>query len=276
MAEEDLSIRELARRTGVPQPTLRTWEQRYGAPVPRRSEGGHRRYSAADVELVNEVLRLRDRGLSVAAAVAEARSATAQAEVSVFAGLRRRHAGLPASVVSKRTLLALTRAVEDECCAQATRPVLFAAFQRRQFYRESATRWDELARTARCAVVFADFGRRQPPTAHGPVRVHLPADAPLRREWLLVCDSPDLPACVVGWELPEPGVQAAAGRRFEVVWSLDPQVVRDAARMCARIAADQAGEAARMLDRLNPPAAPSADLARAERLFQRLVGYLDA
>jgi hypothetical protein len=31
-----------------------------------------------------------------------------------------------------------------------------------------------------------------------------------------------------------------------------------------------------MLDRLNPPAAPSADLARAERLFQRLVGYLDA
>src|SRR6185295_18728466 len=74
---------------------------------------------------------------------------------------------------------------------------LHAAFQRQRFFHQSQRRWNELARTARVVVVFADFGEpaaeNRPPRGPAPVRVPLPADAPARREWTLVCDSPDYP-----------------------------------------------------------------------------------
>jgi methylmalonyl-CoA mutase cobalamin-binding subunit len=39
-----LSIGAVARATGIPVETLRTWERRYGFPDPVRTEGGHRLY----------------------------------------------------------------------------------------------------------------------------------------------------------------------------------------------------------------------------------------
>jgi DNA-binding transcriptional MerR regulator len=39
-------------RTGVSEHLLRVWERRYGAVAPARGEGGHRRYSDADVARV--------------------------------------------------------------------------------------------------------------------------------------------------------------------------------------------------------------------------------
>ena len=88
-------------------------------------------------------------------------------------------------------------------------------------------------------IAFADFGRLAaaagpPPGPAAPVQVSLPADAPARREWTLVCDCRDYPACVTGWELPGQRPAADGARRFEAVWSLDPQVVRDAAAICAQ------------------------------------------
>ncbi len=44
-----LSIGELADRSGLGTDTLRVWEQRYGKPCPIRLPSGHRRYSEADV-----------------------------------------------------------------------------------------------------------------------------------------------------------------------------------------------------------------------------------
>jgi DNA-binding transcriptional MerR regulator/methylmalonyl-CoA mutase cobalamin-binding subunit len=41
-----LSIQEVSRLLGLPAPTLRSWELRYGIPATSRSAGGHRRYSA--------------------------------------------------------------------------------------------------------------------------------------------------------------------------------------------------------------------------------------
>ena len=155
------------------------------------------------------------------AAIAQATSAAAQPEPSVFAGLGRRHAGLVPEVLRKTTLLALTRAIEDECCARAERPVLFAAFQRQRFFLQSQPRWDELARTARSVIVFADFGEPPgaggpPPGSAAPIRVPLAADAPARREWTLVCDARDYPACVAGWEFPGQPRAADADRRVDV------------------------------------------------------------
>ncbi|MEO6701296.1 MAG: MerR family transcriptional regulator [Jatrophihabitantaceae bacterium] len=50
--EEHTSIADAARRLGVPMPTLRSWERRYGIPTTPRSLGSHRRYTAADLHAI--------------------------------------------------------------------------------------------------------------------------------------------------------------------------------------------------------------------------------
>ena len=273
--QDGLSIGELARRTDVPVPTLRSWEDRYGFPRPRRLASGHRRYDPAEAALIEPVQLFRAAGIGLQAAISQATAQAAETEPSVFAGLRRRHPDLVPQVLHKATLLALTRAIEDECCARAGQAALFACFQQERFYRQSEQRWRELARTAR-VVVFADFGR--PSGAAGsPVKVPLPADAPLRREWTLVCEACDYPACVTGWEFPGQAGVRDAGRRFEVLWSVDPQVVRDAAAISARLARSLAPGLGAFLGDLplDPPPPASPDLRRAIGLLTRMIGYLE-
>ena len=157
-----LSIGEVSRRTGIPVPGLRNWEQRYGLPRPERLPNGRRRYRESDCALLAEVLRGRAQGLSLSAAVAHALAGTVPfRETSIFAGLRRRHPGLAVHVMRKIMLLAVTHAIEDECCARAQRPVLVGCFQRVRFYRAARPRWTDLAGTAEQTVVFADFGERR-------------------------------------------------------------------------------------------------------------------
>lgn len=274
-ASASLTIRELSARTGVPQPTLRTWESRYGAPAPQRLASGHRRYSADDVALVQEVVRLRAGGLGLGSAVERALGRTAEHVPSVYAALRDRHPTLVPQGLRKRTLLALTRAMEDQCAAQADSPVLFGAFQREPYFRQSGERWRDLARTARAAVAFADFGRHST-AGTAPVRIHLAPESPLRREWALVCDSPGYSAVVAGWE--RPGQRAAdPDRLFETVWSVDPRVVRDAARTCLALAMQSAPELVSDLgaDLDGSPPEASRDLQRASGLLDRMVRYLE-
>jgi DICT domain-containing protein len=270
-----LSIGDLAARTGVPVGTLRTWEARYGVPAPTREGGGHRRYDDADVELVLETLRHRSAGLAMPAAVARARRHAGPTDSSLFAGLRRQHGDLAVQLLRKPTLLALCRAVEDECCAQADRPLLFASFQHERYYRASETRWRDLARTSRGAFVSADFDRPAPATEQ-PVQVAVRPDEPFTREWVLVCDAEDYPGCVVGWERPG---QVGAGeqrRQFETFWSLDPSVVRDAARICAGLVERYRPEVPfphwDELADTPPPLSPEA--RRAGRVLDRMLSYL--
>jgi MerR family transcriptional regulator, light-induced transcriptional regulator len=274
--QDGLSIGELARRTGVPVATLRSWEDRYGFPRPQRLAGGHRRYQDSDAELIGETLRLRASGISLQAAIGQAAARAAEADASVFAGLRRRHPGLVPQDLSKATLLALTRAIEDEFCARGEPAALFAGFQQERFYRQSQPRWEELTRTARVVVVFADFRGSSGPGA-SPLIVRIPADAPLRREWFLVCAAESYSAFVSGWEFPGQEDTPDAGRRFEVLWSVDPAPARDAALICAQLAAVLSPGLDRVLgDVASWPAAPaSADLQRATGLFNRMASYLD-
>jgi MerR family transcriptional regulator, light-induced transcriptional regulator len=272
---DGLSIGELAGRTDVPAATLRSWESRYGFPVPRRLAGGHRRYDQGDIALIEDVLRLRASGMSLPTAISQVTTHAQRAEPSVFAGLRRRHPSLVSQVLRKTTLLALTRAVEDECCARAESAALFASFQSERHYRQSQQRWQELARTARVVVVFADFGPSSKTDA-SPLKITLPADSPMRREWTLVCEARDYPACVTGWEFPGQR-ETDADRRFEVMWSVDPRVVRDAMTICAELAESLAPGAGRLLSGLpsDPPLPASADLHRAAGLLTRMTGYLE-
>lgn len=272
-----LTIGELALRTAVPAATLRSWEARYGFPCPRRLAGGHRRYDVSDIGLVEEVIRQRDAGVSLPAAISQAVSRSAETgSASVFAGLRRRQPGLAPHVLRKSTLLALTWAMEDEYCARAEQALLFASFERQRYYRRSQRRWRELARTARVAVAFADFAEPSGPGV-SPLEVPVPASAPLLREWALVCESRDYPACLAGWEVPGQHDIPDSDRRFEVVWSLSPRVVRDAATVCAQLA-ELFSPGLALLDQVpaDPPPAASADLVRAMGLLTRMVGNLEA
>lgn len=53
-----LSIGALSRATGIPVQTLRTWERRYGAPVPERKASGHRLYAIGEIERLRAISAL--------------------------------------------------------------------------------------------------------------------------------------------------------------------------------------------------------------------------
>ena len=272
-----LTIGDLAQRSGVPAATLRSWESRYGFPRPARMDGGHRRYAEAEVVAVLEVVRHRNSGLALETAVRRVTTESVQPR-SVYAELRRSHPALPSQALTKASLLALSHAIEDECCARAQEPLLFACFQRDRFLSASRARWIELARTARVAVMFAELAAPAAPAPALPIEVALPADSPLNREWVLVCDAPDLPACLAAVERPGQEGVADAERCFDAVWTVDPRAVRDASRVAATLA-DQYGPGWRPVDLGvlddDPPGA-SADLRRASDLLSRTMGYLDA
>ena len=60
------SIGAVAQMLAIPPATLRTWEERYGLPVPERSPGGHRIYSRDQVEQLRFVKAQVDQGISPA------------------------------------------------------------------------------------------------------------------------------------------------------------------------------------------------------------------
>ncbi len=57
------SIGAVAQMLGIPAATLRTWEERYGLPLPERSPGGHRVYSRDQVEQLRFVKAQIDQGI---------------------------------------------------------------------------------------------------------------------------------------------------------------------------------------------------------------------
>src|SRR5690349_8434352 len=124
-----LSIGDVAARTGVGVPVLRSWEARFGFPAPERRPGGHRRYREDDCEQVVRVQRAREAGLSLEAAIDRVRRDVVAADASLFAGLRRRFPALPVQRLSKRAMLAVSRAIEDEACARAARGLALGFFQ---------------------------------------------------------------------------------------------------------------------------------------------------
>jgi DNA-binding transcriptional MerR regulator len=81
-----MAIGELAQRAGLTPGTVRAWERRYGLLTPDRSDGGHRRYSNADLERLLAVRALVHDGVAVAVA---ARRVRAEGDGVASAELRR-------------------------------------------------------------------------------------------------------------------------------------------------------------------------------------------
>ena len=264
MNEPGYGIGDVSERTGIAVPVLRMWESRFGFPQPRRRENGRRRYSEADVRRLRQVVRLREGGLALPAAIEKARSTAEDLPATVFAGLRRRRTDLIPAVLTKRTMLGISHAIEDEFCARGEPAALFGSFQRERFYRRSEQRWRDLARTADTAMVFADFERRRTPKS-GPAELPLDRSDPASREWALVCDGEGYAACLAGWELPGQEGVRDMDRRFEALWSVEADVVRDAVAVALALASRSAPDLvdavparlrARAAARLRGPAHP--------------------
>lgn len=85
-AKKGLRIGQFAQRVGVSSDVLRVWERRYGLLPPARSSGNYRLYGEREERLVREVIALRDRGVAIADAVAEAKARWADAGDSPASG----------------------------------------------------------------------------------------------------------------------------------------------------------------------------------------------
>lgn len=211
------------------------------------------------------------------AAIDRARAMGSEPELSIFAGVRRRRPDLQPYLLPKRTLVGLSHAIEDECAARAERPVLFASFQRDRFWRHAEPRWRDLARTAHSTMVFADFHTAAIPEDRlEPVELPIDRGDPFGREWSIVCDATGYAAFLAAWERPGQEGVPDPERRFETIWSVEPALVRAAARVATGyVERSQPELTERFADRLRAPPPPSSDEVRAlGSLTNRMVAYV--
>jgi DICT domain-containing protein len=267
----------VAEQTGVAAGTIRMWEQRYGFPDPARTASGYRVYSPDDVDLLRRVVSYRDRGLSVPAALERARSVRGPTDRPSIFGAIMAHAPVRAYVLRKRTLRALSAAIEDEALARAAGPVIVAAFQSERNFRAVQHVYDRLARTADACLAFADFeAPRVDPGA--PVELPIPPGDALGNEWAVVVDAPGYAACLLAWERPAARRLAEGDRRFEAIWTLEPETVRRAAQVGAALAARAAPEVGGRVQELlaDRPLAVESPAPGLTALTNRMLGYLEA
>jgi DICT domain-containing protein len=278
---EGLGIKEVAAQTGIAAGTIRMWEQRYGFPRPARTPSGYRRYAPEDVDVLVRVVAHRRAGLSVPAALERALAAPGPTDrPSLFAAVAPAVPGARPLLLRKRTLVALSRAIEDEALASAAAPVVLAAFQRERFYRSVEHRYRALARSGRAAAVFADFAAVRHP-AGAPAEIPLEPDDALGDEWAVIVDAPGYAACLLGWE--QPGARSRrrprdSHRRFECLWTIDPAATRRAALVGARLVARRdARLGAALEERLTErPLAVETPTPGLTALTNRMIGYLEA
>ncbi|MDQ3065945.1 MAG: MerR family transcriptional regulator [Actinomycetota bacterium] len=273
--DELLTIGQMARRTGVNVPTLRMWEERHGFPRPERLASGHRRYGTQDCEAVTQVVRLRESGLSLEAAIARALTAAAPQHTSLFAALRSHRPDLSPWLARKAALVAISHAIEDECTQRAEPAVLVGSFQRERFYRAAESRWRELGRTASASLVFADFDDVREPVG-APAEIPLERTSPLQREWAIIWDAPAFSVCLAASERPGQTRVAGSRRVFEAIWTTEPELVRAATTVALGICSGPAPElaAGARMHLQEPRLADGETLRAATALTNRIVSYL--
>ena len=276
----DLAIKDLAERTGIAPGTIRMWEQRYGFPEPDRTPAGYRRYTEHDADALKRVTAFRKQGLSIPAAIERARGAPGATDrPSIFAAVADSDHGASARIMRKRTLMAISRAIEHQTLSHAARPLVFGAFQHERAYRAVEHRYRALTQHADGAAVFADFAESRVPD-DGPAELAIGDNAKLGNEWSLIVDAPGLASCLVAWEHPEgipPGGDNDLDRRFEAVWTIDPEVTRVAAETAAGLAAGIDGRCGERLQQLlhDRPLALESPAPALTALTNRIIAYLE-
>jgi DICT domain-containing protein len=274
-----LAIKDVAERTGLTAGTIRMWEQRYGFPEPQRTASGYRVYSEQDVEALRRVSAYRASGLSLPASLERARMTNDGSDrPSLFGALASAGAPLVVHRLRKRTLLAISRAIEDETLARAAEPFVAAAFQHELNYRAVEHRYRRIAQLGDAVVVFADFAEvRRPEDA--PVEIPIFADDALGNEWAVVVDAPGYAACLLAWEQPRSPRRDRpdAERRFEAAWTLDPEVVRRASQVSCSLVRRADPDLAATYEQLlaDRPLAVEAPARGLTALTNRMLAYMD-
>ena len=274
----DLAIKDVAEQTGIAAGTIRMWEQRYGFPVPERTASGYRRYSAGDVEALRRVASFRRLGLSIPAAITRVQESDEVAvdRPSIYAAVSSIDEMARPQLLTKATLIALSRAIEHETLAHAAAPVIFGAFQQETAYRQVEHRYRRLARQADATTVLADFGgeRREPGS---PVEIPIDLDDAIGNEWAVIVDAPGYAACLLAWEHPRQEGIEDLDRRFESIWTVHPRAVRRAGQVAAKLVGqvDEAygSELEGML--ADRPMAVEEPVPALTALTNRAIGYLD-
>jgi DNA-binding transcriptional MerR regulator len=103
-----MSIGALSRATGIPVETLRTWERRYGFPVPERKPSGHRVYPVASVARLRRIAEALGGGHRAAEVVGAPESELA----ALLSATAASPAGAPLPVPALLDRADLLRAVE--------------------------------------------------------------------------------------------------------------------------------------------------------------------
>ncbi len=228
------------------------------------------------IDLVRQVVADRAAGLALPVAIERARAGSDHGHGSVHAGLRRQRPDLPVHRFTKRGLAALSHAIEDEGDNRAESPLLVAAgFQRQDHYRRAQDRWADLARSATMALAFADFDA--PATlADRPIEVPIGAADPLCREWFVVWYGSRYSACLSARELPGQSGVADRDRFFEMIWGVDPSLVREAAELICALATRCLPDLP-VADVLRTvPSTATDDMAVMSALTNRMMAYLAA
>ena len=278
-AVKGLGISDVADQTGLAAGTIRVWEQRYGFPEPARTPSGYRVYQAEDVEILRRVVAYRDRGLSVPAALERARAAGGSTDRPSLYGAIVAGEPVRPQRLRKRTLLAISRAIEDETLARAAGPIVIGAFQDERNYRAVEHRYRRLAHLADACVAFGGFEDVSGGNGE-PVLLPVRPDEALGAEWAVVVDAPGYAACLLAWETPESQRDRDLPERercFEALWTLEPSTVRRAALVGSSLARRSAPEVGARLEELleNRPLAVEAPAPGLTALANRIVGYLD-
>ena len=208
-----------------------------------RLEGGHRRYTSADVAAVVDVCRRRETPGSG--------STSPSGRCVPMRTLRRGPRSSPTSAPCIRPT-GHNACTSAPCCASRA---------------PSRTRWRPPPSMATSSPASRPVGTSRPhataggtslapppaPTSSltsptsarratrtgttGPALVAVPPSAPMAREWIVICDAPDLSVALLGSDLPGQQGTPEPDRPFDAIWTVDRRVVRDASRRCAEVAA---------------------------------------
>ena len=198
----------------------------------------------------------------------------------------------------KSSLTALSHAMEDRLLADSDAPLVIASFQRERFYRQEAHRYRRIANKTNQVYVLAapeaDFTNSS--DVYETIAFE-PTDS-LAQEWHLVVIGGQYACCLICGEKPAttPDQKATsamdASRRFEGIWTFDPEVsVKAAEFLLERILEyrpeleskiEQAKQKylvstiLRLQDSANSSQQSNSPLTNPDPFVQRLVSYLQA
>jgi len=113
-----MGIGALSRAVGIPVETLRTWERRYGFPIPERTPSGHRRYRADDVPRLRRVAALLARGIRAGEALPATDAEAEELLRASGAAVPPPWSNGPTTAPSTEVLLAAVRKLDPHECTR--------------------------------------------------------------------------------------------------------------------------------------------------------------